>query len=979
MTSFIRYGGLALALALAATFAHAGFEYRIPVEGLRASSQTVPAEEDFSLGALVPVPTPVVLPPTETGVPVSVLATLQNRNDESVHIDAISANVAQLSAQGSCVGTTLAEGETCTFSVGLVSMAPLSVPSAMLTISTDRGDKLVPVSELLVMAPAAAQGGFSTPSLDFGTLIVGATASRSVTLRNNGNKVAEGVHLQVPTNQGLSASSNTCGVQNAPITLAIGAECTVQLNWNPNADSSLAGAVLVAKGFANEPTVTFAGVAGTFNASGQWSSTRETFTAVAPDFGVRTYEDGVAEKTLFLRNVGTYGSMHVNFQLAGDVEHFVLYRVDKTFALSTGKIPCGATVAADSVTNCKTDTRLGNYPHVELVVRYVPKAQGQHQVTLTTTSSNGTAVPGALVLTGEGRMDASAQWSTSYATPVAPAPAATDFGSVQVEGTLGPKTVFLVNTGTSGPLKFAFQLEGDTQHFKLYSVHRARWDVDYPESCGSNVLPASASTCVAGDPAANSPARQIQVKLQYAPTAPGTHSVSLKPISANGVPAPQPLVFTGTGLMNATGAWSTSKSPLNSPNSTALNLGAHSPGTTTPKIFYVLNTGTAGPLALGFTLTGDTSQFRVFTSKESTGASTDVCGSVSTPSDVSVCKADRVAGSYPLIRVWIDYKPTQVGSHTLTLTPYSNNGTALPVPLVVQGESRMDAQGTWSTVRSSTSSPDSSWLDFGSVVNGKLSTARLLYLRNTGNYGALSTGFTITGDTEHFYIFRVRTERQKTSSGTGNCVPEVTIAATLVTPCTATAIDASSDPSAAIEWTIYYRPKAVGEHSITITPTTDNGTILPGPLTFSGHAEPSRTAGWSRQYNVQDTPITSFGTLTATSPPVERTVYLRNIGTEGDIAAAFDIYGTPHVSQFRIVSVEKQSASSAATADCGANVTANATTLCSADAMGGDLPVIKLVVQYAPTAQGSHSASLRATTTNGTVLPLPLSMYGTRN
>lgn len=102
-------------------------------------------------------------------------------------------------------------------------------------------------------------------------------------------------------------------------------------------------------------------------------------------------------------------------------------------------------------------------------------------------------------------------------------------------------------------------------------------------------------------------------------------------------------------------------------------------------------TGTNGPLSLGYQLSGDTDQFRVaYVLKMDGYPRTAGCGATISTTEVTPCLAEDVAaGGYTMLALRVEYAPTALGSHSVTLTPYTNNGTALPEPITFTGTGAM--------------------------------------------------------------------------------------------------------------------------------------------------------------------------------------------------------------------------------------------------------------------------------------------------
>lgn len=302
----------------------------------------------------------------------------------------------------------------------------------------------------------------------------------------------------------------------------------------------------------------------------------------------------------------------------------------------------------------------------------------------------------------------------------------------------------------------------------------------------------------------------------------------------------QSLPLSGTtGNFNAAAAWSSTNSGT-SLTSGDLAFGTKTTATVTTRSFYLRNTGSSGAQSVGFTLTGDTSFFKI-TGIRPTNSSVflDACqgggfllagdGLSATP-----CKAYDVAGGqYPLIRVVVSYSPTTIGTHSVTITPSTNNGTALPEPITLTGRGEFNSAAAWSStmVAGGTSLADSD-VNFGTKTTSTVTT-KTFYLRNTGTNGAQAVGFTLSGDTGFFKITGIRPTNS--SGGLDACQGAGFLLAgdgLSSTPCKAYDIAGGGYPLLRV--VVSYSPATIGTHTITITPSTDNGTVLPAPISLTG-------------------------------------------------------------------------------------------------------------------------------------------------
>lgn len=155
---------------------------------------------------------------------------------------------------------------------------------------------------------------------------------------------------------------------------------------------------------------------------------------------------------------------------------------------------------------------------------------------------------------------------------------------------------------------------------------------------------------------------------------------------------------------------------------------------------------------------------------------------------------------------------------------FNGSATIAGAPISLAGNAIFTASGTLLALYGN---------DYGTKTVGGRGD-KTVELRNTGTNGALSVGFTLTGDIAHFKIRSVQ-KKANTDMSAASCDGAVIAADGLsVTPCLA---DDATSYRKHITMQVRYEPKSVGSHSITIVPNTNNGTILPEPLVLLGAAQ----------------------------------------------------------------------------------------------------------------------------------------------
>jgi hypothetical protein len=536
-------------------------------------------------------------------------------------------------------------------------------------------------------------------SSDFGTVTVGASTSRSFTFYNSGNGPANGVSASIPGTTGLTMTSNTCGTAAAPVTVGPNATCMITLAYGGSKSSRLSDVALsVAGTFTGAPaSVALSGTVGDFSSNAAWSSYYQSVTALTPadlTFGTRTV-DGYLTKNLYLINTGASGAMSVGYILTGDVNHFELGQPKQGSPTNSSACATGTGILATnrlSSTPCLTsDVKTSTYG-VLLNLTYRPKSIGDHSITVTPISDNGTALPGAITLTGHGEFNPAGTWANA-ASSLTMSASDLNFGT-KAPGTSISKTFYFRNTGTNGGLSAAFTMSGDISQFQFTRISTGT--PTNSDSCITGGVIAANGTqlteCLGRDKALGGGAGypDMFIQMKYAPTSVGNHRITLTPTSTNGSVMPQSVDFVGTAAFNPQSAWSTSSTSVSAPTASNLALGAKAIGTITNKIYYLHNTGQYGGQSVGFALSGDVGQFYISQIHKADGSGTAACttGGVIAADKLSAtpCQAEDInSGRYHEVRLIVVYAPTSAGSHSLTVTPTTNNGTVLPGAITLTG------------------------------------------------------------------------------------------------------------------------------------------------------------------------------------------------------------------------------------------------------------------------------------------------------
>jgi hypothetical protein len=518
-------------------------------------------------------------------------------------------------------------------------------------------------------APAAPQlpappVGIATGLLEaqqntsFGSVWVGLAESRLFRFTNIGNAPATALQAQV-AGEGLSLTASSCGTAAAPVTLAAGVACEVTIAYQPTSAAAMTGTVSIAGAYSNATR--------TMALSGQgYLAAMGTLTADSgADFGAVALS-GSASRSFTLTNSGNLAATGVAASITPTIGLSISANTCGTPA-SPGTLAAGASCSITLTYGGSTASRLSG---VSLDV-----------------AGSFAAIPESLALAGSlGGFDVVATWSSSSSSTIAPTAAFLNYGQ-QTTGTVTTKDVTIRSTRTSGGPAVGFTLSGDVSQFNISRVithNGASTNAGCPSGgiVAANRL--SSTPCVAiAYP-------NIVLSIQYAPTVVGSHQIVVTPNTNNGTILPGALTFSGASQFNPSAAWSTSVSSVVAPSSAALAYGTKLAGSATVKTFYLKNTGTNGPLSLGFTLSGDAEHFKITRlDKTNTLYSASPCNAggviAADKRSTTACQADDATVSRSIVQVQVTYQPLSTGNHSVAVTPLTNNGTVLPAAITLTG------------------------------------------------------------------------------------------------------------------------------------------------------------------------------------------------------------------------------------------------------------------------------------------------------
>jgi hypothetical protein len=887
------------------------------------------------------------------------------------------------------VPVTLTAGATCRVTLKYVPTTSGTLTDAALTASGHLVNGPV-VQALTGGSPPPALAFGATPTGDFGTVTAGASTSLTFTLQNTGKFTDTLAATPVVSGAGFTRTGGTCA---SGLSLSANGTCTVIVTVSAASAGNLAGSVTASstQGANAQIALQAKVVQSSYAISGAAGSN----TTPVTDFGVLTAGSGVSPvKYFYLRDDSNIASITTNLvSLVGDSSFAVtgIAVVDYSDAV---KVNCTSS-ATGSTTSCNSGAPSRA---VRVGVKFAPASAGSKTVTLHL-EHNGAQGASDIQLTGTGVFDATGTWSSSDPSTVALTAANLAYGT-QTPGATLSKTFWVRNTGAHGAEAVGFTLSGDTSQFKIVSVYKDYYGFTSAAQCNAGGAVAadklSAAPCLTDDVATvGSRYPNVQVTVQFAPTAVGAYSVTLTPTTNNGTVLPGAITLTGTGQFNPTGAWSTNSQTTVTPTAANLSYGTKTTGTSMDKVLVVRNVGTNGAEAVGFTLSGDTSQFQIVAVKRAYPNSstsdnlTCTSGGVIAADKLSAvpCLASDVANTYDYdhVVVTVRFLPTAVGNYSVTLTPTTNNGTVLPAAVSLTGTGQFNPTGAWSTNSQTTVTPTAANLSYGTKTTGT-SMDKVLVVRNVGTNGAEAVGFTLSGDTSQFQIVAVKRAYPNSSTSDNlTCTSGGVIAADKLSavPCLASDVANTYDYNHVVV-TVRFLPTAVGNYSITLTPTTNNGTVLPGAITLTGAGQFNPTGAWSTNASSTVAPTVAYvdyGTKT-TGTTSDKKLYIRNVGTNGAEAVGFTLSGD--TSQFQIVAVQRAYPdSNSSTTACVSGGTIAADKLSAVPCLASDVANTYdynhavATVRFVPTVAGRYSVTLTPTTNNGTVVPGGITLTGT--
>ncbi len=379
-----RLGALMALVAASSQLAQAQttYEFRAPKKGLAVSaSSNTPAPAPSPSPA--PAPAPTYLAETSSGkltfgaVPVGQFDTAQvllsNIGTGVLSLGAPQVSGAGFSASTAC-GATLAPGASCLTDV---TFSPLVAGAASGSLSLPSNASGSPLVVTLSGNAVQAEGSLAaSTSTAFGTVQVGASASRSFTFTNIGTMAATGVQASLSNVPGLTLSANSCGTAAQPVTLDANQSCSMTVAWSPAAAGSLSATLSVASSAVNSPaSLALDGTAAL--------ATGSLVANTSASYGT-VYVDDAASRVFTFTNTGAGALTGISASVAGT----------------------GYSLSANTCGTAGSPVSLAAGATCSMTVALAPVVEGSHPGTLTVASSASNA-PHTLSLSA----------SAAYSTP----------------------------------------------------------------------------------------------------------------------------------------------------------------------------------------------------------------------------------------------------------------------------------------------------------------------------------------------------------------------------------------------------------------------------------------------------------------------------------------------------------------------------------------------------------------------------------
>jgi subtilase family serine protease len=493
-------------------------------------------------------------------------------------------NISSFLKSATTCTTALAVGASCTISV---EFKPVSAGALTAALSIPDNATGTPQKVTLTGTGTAASTftvSVTPASLAFASTTVGATsAAQVVTVKNTGTGA---LTLGATSFTGTGATSFLKSATTCTTALAVGASCTISVEFKPTAAGAFTAALSIPDNATGTPqTVALSGTGAAASGGGTLSVTASlTFASTA--VGSQS-----AAQQVIVKNTGTTTVTLSSFTYTG---------TNTSSFVQTG-INCGTTLAANAV--------------CAVAIAFKPQSAGTLTATLNI-ADNATGSPQKVTLTGTGTGGSSGTVTLT--------PASLAFPNTIVGATSDAQLVTLTNSGSTAVTVSSIALSGTNPTAFLDLT-----------SCGSSV--AAGTSC--------------SIYVAFKPASAAALSATLS-VTDNATGSPQKVTLTGTGTA----------APSVKLSATSIAFGTVAHGTTSPaKALTLTNSGTSILTLTSIALSGtNAAAFEAL----------DTCGATLAPA--ASCT------------VYIAFKPATTGAMTASLV-IADNGAASPQSVALTG------------------------------------------------------------------------------------------------------------------------------------------------------------------------------------------------------------------------------------------------------------------------------------------------------
>jgi hypothetical protein len=643
--------------------------------------------------------------------------TLTNNGSTSTTISAIGASGTGFTTVGVSTPVTLAASQSTSF---IAQFAPTTAGSASgsITITSNANDSTISIP----LTGTGVQGSLAAnpSSINFGSLLVGASGSVSVTLTNSGTS-------SVTISQGSASGTgfSMTGL-SVPTTLTAGQTTTFTAKFSPTVAGAVAGSIsilsnapsspltiaLTGSGTTGQPQLTLSPASVNYGNVSVGSSATQTITLTNSGNATLTVTQASASGTGFSVS-GASLPITIN---AGSSASFAAVFAPTSAAAATGSISIVSNApgspAAIALSGTGVQGQLGANPSTVNFGSVNVGSNGSQTVTLT---NSGTASLTVSQVTASGSgfslsgittpLTVGAGQNTSFTAKFSPTSSGSVSGSISIvnNGPNSPITVALTGSGTATAPQLT--ISPASVSYGNVAVGSSVPQTITLTNSGNGALTVTQATAtgtgfaVSGGtmPMTISAGSSASFTATFAPTAAGAASGSVSIVS-NAPGSPAAIALSGTGTQGQLGA-----------NPSSVNFGS-------------VNVGSSGSQTV--TLTNSGSASLTISQATSSGAGFSLSG-ISTPLTLGAGQSTSFTAKF---------SPTSGGnvSGSVSLT---NNGPNSPVTVALTGS------GT-ATAPQLTISPAS--VSYGNVTVGS-SMPQTITLTNSGNATLTVTQATASG------------------------------------------------------------------------------------------------------------------------------------------------------------------------------------------------------------------------------------------